>query len=127
MSIQKIVAELIAGSVVKKIENDAHGVILMDLPGYSYNIFLDMVLSKVNEKGLLKPYIFFVGFTSEEREELKSSLRKDLDINIYYSVEEAEKFRHDKDVYSTRIVIVKRYVPKLSSLLWFEKVEVKEL
>lgn len=127
MSIQQIIAELIASSVVNKIKADAHGIILMDLPVYCYNNFLDTLHSKVNEKGLMNPYIFFVGFTQEEQQELKHSLRDETELNIYYTVEEAEKFRHDKNVFSTRIVIVKRFVPKLSSLLWFEKIEVKDL
>ena len=127
MSIQNIVAELLASLVLKRIENEAHGIILMDLPSYSYKTFLETLYAKVEEKTFLAPYVFFVGFTSDEKKELRDSIGQNFNYNIFYSEEDAEQYRHNKELMATRIVIVKRLVPKLSSLFWFERINVREL
>lgn len=124
MSSKTLIASTIAIEVAKKIQNDSHGIILMNLPVYDYFTLIEEVQHLVTSS----PLYFFVGFTADEVNDLKKyfSELKDLN-NIFYSVEEAEKYRHDTSIAGTRIVIVKRQIPKLSSLLWYEQISTTEL
>ncbi|MCS7460377.1 FtsK/SpoIIIE domain-containing protein [Paenibacillus doosanensis] len=128
MSSQIVLSDILASIVSKRVLNESYGVLLKDLPKYSYSNFINMLELRVKEEELAKPNVFFVGFTEAELDELRLELNSQLTfLSLYYSVEEAEDFRNDGDVNSTRIVIVKRAVPKLSSLRWYEQISSEEI
>ncbi|MCK1994908.1 hypothetical protein GW626_01490 [Peribacillus muralis] len=121
MSSQTVLSDILASLVSKKILNESYGILLKDLPKFSYQHFLEYLEMRIIENGLTSPNVFFVGFSKEELKDL----HKEIDypfckIQLHYSVEKAEDFRNDRDVEGMRIVIVKRAVPKLSSLHWYE-------
>ncbi|WHY20112.1 FtsK/SpoIIIE domain-containing protein [Paenibacillus sp. G2S3] len=123
MSSQIVLSDILASIVSKKVLNESYGVLLKDLPSFSYTHFLESLELKIREYSLTQPNIFFVGFSNDEINELKASIAKQLCLlPLYYSVEEAEDFRNNGDETGTRIVIVKRMTPKLSSLQWYEMI-----
>ncbi|MGF7031243.1 hypothetical protein J2T17_002149 [Paenibacillus mucilaginosus] len=128
MSSQNVLSDILAAIVCKRVLNESYGILLKDLPKYSYSKFISMLEIRVQEQDLTKPNVFFVGFTDAELDELRLELSSQLTfLSLYFSVEEAEDFRNDGDVSSTRIVIVKRAVPKLSSLRWYEQITAEEI
>lgn len=123
-----VLSDIIASVVCKRVINGSYGVILRDLPRYSYSNFIKILELRVEEQELAAPKVFFVGFNEEETEMLQSELSNQLTfLQLSYSVEEAEDSRNDGIENSTRIVIVKRSVPKLSSLRWYEQVSTEEI
>lgn len=123
-----IISELLADSTVRRIKNEKFGVLLKDLPTYSYEEFLNTLNVKILDLNLVHPYIFFVGFSNIEINDIRTKIVDYINIfNIYFTVEDAEKFRNRGDLNFTRIVIVKRDVPKLSSLKWYERIDTREL
>lgn len=123
LSSKTLIAKTISDEIIKKLKNDSHGIILMNLPDYDYAYLVECI-QNFNSS----PIFFFVGFSDEELNDLKHSMSKNMyPGNLFYSVEEAEKYRHDKSISGTRIVIVKRHVAKLSSLLWYEQITAIEL
>ncbi|PYI51475.1 FtsK/SpoIIIE domain-containing protein [Paenibacillus flagellatus] len=128
MSSEIVLSDILAAIVSKRVFNESYGILLKDLPKYSYSKFINMLELRVREQDLAMPKVFFVGFTDVELDELRLELSGQLTyLSLYYSVEEAEDFRNDGDVNSTRIVIVKRAVPKLSSLRWYEQITAEEI
>lgn len=123
-----IISELLAFSAFSKIKNDSFGIVLKDLPTFSYKSFLDTLYLKSKEEDVEIPYIFFIGFNNKEENILKEEIKDHLyRFKIYFTVEDAEFFRNNKHLNITKIVIVKRDVPKLSSLKWYDRIELKEL
>ncbi|MED1947215.1 MULTISPECIES: FtsK/SpoIIIE domain-containing protein [Brevibacillus] len=121
MSSQIVLSDILASIISKKVLNDSYGILLKDLPRYSYTHFLHFLELRVREYGLTQPNVFFVGFSNEELNKLRQEIANQFcTIPLHYSVEEAEDFRNNGDIAGTRIVIVKRSVPKLSSLHWYE-------
>lgn len=124
MSTKTLIASTIAIEISKKIQNDSHGIILMNLPEYDYLTLIEKIQQIVSSS----PLYFFVGFTADEVNKIKTEFSEIKGLNnIFYSVEEAEKYRHDTSISGTRIVIVKRQIAKLSSLLWYEQISTTEL
>ncbi|SDC30815.1 MULTISPECIES: FtsK/SpoIIIE domain-containing protein [unclassified Candidatus Frackibacter] len=128
MSIKNVVSNLLASSIIKRVQNESFGIMLKDLPNYSYESLLQSLHTETANYKLDLPYIFFVGYKKEEINTIKQEINdyKDL-FKIYFTVEDAEKFRNKRDVSATRVVIVKRKVSKLTSLEWYEKIEPREL
>lgn len=128
MSSQIVLSDILAAIVSKRVLNESYGILLRDLPKYSYSKFIHMLELRVRELNLAMPNVFFVGFTDVELDELRLELSGQLTfLSLHFSVEEAEDSRNDGDVNSTRIVIVKRAVPKLSSLRWYEQITAEEI
>lgn len=128
MSSQASLSDILASIASRKILNESYGIILKDLPRFSYLHFLEYLEMRMIEKDLTVPNVFFVGFSPEEMRALRIDITEgSCTIPCYYSVEEAEEFRNDRNVEGTRIVIVKRTVPKLSSLQWYEAITAKEI
>ncbi|MED0673811.1 FtsK/SpoIIIE domain-containing protein [Aneurinibacillus aneurinilyticus] len=125
MDITKTISNILTIEILKKIHDGAHGIILMNLPSFDYKTLIESV-NGIKQKS--KPLYFFVGFNEIELKVLQEELG---DLNqensIFYTVEDAEKYRHRYDIIVTRIVIVKRSIPKLSSLLWYEQITTNEL
>lgn len=123
MNSKKLIAYTVAEEVHKKINQGSHGVILLNLPDYEYHTMVSEI-KKNNTNSLF----FFVGFSDQEEKDIKN-LNEEFNShhNIFYTVEEAEQYRHNNSFPGTRIVIVKRAVAKLSSLLWYEEISTIEL
>lgn len=124
MSSKSIISNILSQDILQRIESGSHGIILMNLPSYDYQ----GLVKEVNGSASIRPLYFFVGFNDTELENLKKELNGEgNDEGIFYSVEEAEAYRHRQDIDVTRIVIVKRQIAKLSSLLWYEQITTNEL
>lgn len=124
MSSTTLISKTLATEVIKKIQNGSHGVILMNLPEYDYFALVNDITELQNTK----PPFFFVGFTEEETMDIKNMLSPfNNNVEMFFSVEIAEQYRHKIDVLETRIVVVKRQIAKLSSLLWYEQITTPHL
>lgn len=124
MSSRSIISNILSQEILQKVESGSHGIILMNLPSYDYC----ELVKRVNQNTSIEPIYFFVGFTDNEVGDLKKELNEvGSKEKIFYSVEDAEKYRHRQDINATRIVVVKRQIAKLSSLLWYEQISTNEL
>ncbi|MFC7366297.1 MULTISPECIES: FtsK/SpoIIIE domain-containing protein [Bhargavaea] len=119
----ELTASVLSKEILKEIENDTHGILLKNLPNYDYNILVQNILSHEDKT----PLIFFVGFNVEEVFELRNSLEQEHLDDIAFTVEEAEKARHDVNINRTKVVIVRRHIPKLSSLNWYKQITTDQI
>lgn len=124
MSSTTLIAKTIATKINSKMRDNSHGIILMNLPEYDYLTLIENVTKTEHTN----PLFFFVGFTPEEISSLKEKIKSvTAHIKIFFSVEDAEQYRHKNDITDTRVVIVKRQIAKLSSLLWYEQITTPQL
>lgn len=128
MSSQKVISELLALKTFYMVKGKSFGVLLKDLPSFSYKEYLKALNSKITDELEENPIIFFVGFFEQELIEIKKEVNEFKEsFEFFYTVEDAEAYRNKREINTTRVVIVKRDVPKLSSLNWYEKVETTEI
>lgn len=114
-----LLTKVIADIVSEKCNNGSFGVSLINIPSINYAALVsDIDLSKKIE-------IFFLGFYDKEIKAM--GLKANSDISFYYTVEEAEISRNTGDESVYRILIIKRQdIEKLSSLRWFEEIDMTE-
>lgn len=128
MSSQMVISKLLASNTFAMIKRKGFGVLLKDLPEFSYMEYLESLNTQITVEGEENPIIFFVGFFDQELIKVKQEMVKlQGKFEFFYTVEDAELYRNKREVNKTRIVIVKRDVPKLSSLNWYEKIETNEI
>ena len=111
----KVIAEIVS----KKCDDGSFGVSLINIPYVNYaDLVLNISLCKKTE-------IFFLGFYDKEIKDM--GLKPNSNISFYYTVEEAEISRNTGDESVYRILIIKRQdIEKLSSLRWFEEINMTE-
>ncbi|WP_214849125.1 FtsK/SpoIIIE domain-containing protein [Exiguobacterium sp. s193] len=128
MSSQMVISKLLASNTFMMIKRKSFGILLKDLPDFSYMEYLKSLNTQITIEGEENPIIFFVGFFDEELIKVKQEM---IELNgkfdFFYTVEDAEMYRNKREINKTRIIIVKRDIPKLSSLNWYEKVETNEI
>lgn len=114
-----LLTKVIAETISKKCNDGSFGVSLINIPSVNYaDLVSNISLSKKTE-------IFFLGFYDKEIKAME--LDKNDNINFYYTVEEAEISRNTGDESIFRILVIKRQdIEKLSSLRWFEEIDMTE-
>jgi hypothetical protein len=105
-------------------DNDQYGVNIINLPSFDYIKFLDEVGRVISKK----LEVFFLGFhPNEEREAIQEIVSTD-SLKLSFSVEEAERSRNSGDESVFRIMVIKRKeIEKLSSLLWFPEIDLNAI
>lgn len=58
MSSEKVLSDILAAIVCKRVLNESYGILLKDLPKYSYSKFISMLELRVQEQSLTKPNVF---------------------------------------------------------------------
>ena len=114
-----LLTKVIAETISKKCNDGSFGVSLINIPSVNYaDLVSNISLSKKTE-------VFFLGFYDKEIKAMK--LDKNENISIYYTVEEAEISRNTGNENIFRILVIKRQdIEKLSSLRWFEEIDMTE-
>lgn len=126
MTSKCILSEILAKVSLRKFNSDGFGIIIKDIPDFSYRTYLKKVINEL--QALKKISCFFIGFNEVEL----SKLKDEVDIlsnrvSIFFKVEEAEASRNNGDENEVRIIIVRRDTPKISSLQWFRTISINEL
>ncbi|PKM78417.1 MAG: hypothetical protein CVU90_02660 [Firmicutes bacterium HGW-Firmicutes-15] len=119
-----LLTNILVELVKEQNDNGQYGVNIINLPSFDYKQFLDGV-----EKSLQRRLeVFFLGFQpNEEYEILKDQIPTEA-LKLCFSVEEAEKSRNSGDESIFRIMVIKRKeIEKLSSLLWFPEVDLNTI
>lgn len=114
-----LLTKVIAEAISKKCNAGSFGISLINIPSVNYaDLVSNISLSK-------KTDIFFLGFYDKEIKTM--GLDKSDNISLYYTVEEAEISRNTGDESIFRILVIKRQdIEKLSSLRWFEEIDMTE-
>ena len=114
-----LLTKVIVETISKKCNDGSFGISLINIPSVNYaDLVSNISLSK-------KTDIFFLGFYDKEIKTM--GLDKNDNINLYYTVEEAEISRNTGDESIFRILVIKRQdIEKISSLRWFEEIDMTE-
>ncbi len=120
-----LLAVFISDLIFNKVNEKEYGIVIKDFTEFSYEYFVDNLFSRRDQLNDHDFCIFFAGLEKHEVEKYKEKFN--IYNNLFYSVEDAEEYRNNGDPKLTRIVIVKRYVPKLSSLRWYSSIKVDEV
>lgn len=119
-----LLTEVLIQLVKEKRDNHEYGVIIINLPSFNYKRLVAELLQASNKS----IEIFFLGFYSDEEAELRADIPEDNGFNLRFSVEEAEASRNSGDEECFRIMIIKRRdIEKLSSLLWFPEIDLNTI
>lgn len=119
-----LLTKILMDLVKEQSDNEQYGVNIINLPNFDYNKFLDGVGKTLN-KSL---EVFFLGFHQNEEHEIIEELIPADGLKLSFSVEEAEKSRNSGNENIFRIMVIKRKeIEKLSSLLWFPEIDLNTI
>lgn len=114
-----LLTQVVTQLVNKKETAQEYGVSIQNIPSFDYVDFVNGISSA------RKMDIFFLGFSSDVIEAIKSKLPIKDGFTYSFSIEEAEISRNSGDESKFRILIIKRAeIEKLSSLRWFPAITV---
>lgn len=115
-----LLTNILINLVKEHSDNQQYGVNIINLPGFDYYKFLDGINNSLDK--MIE--VFFLGFYEEEKTEILEEIKPIENIKSSFSVEDAEKSRNSGDESVFRIMIIKRReIEKLSSLLWFPEID----
>ncbi len=117
-----LLTTIVTNLVQKRIDNQEYGVSIINLPEFNYSSFANDIASEKRIE------LFFLGFSTEEKDKLSEDLPAIDNRSYKYSVESAEDSRNNgyEDVF--RIFIIKKTdIEKLSSLMWFPRITLSEV
>lgn len=115
---QQILTKVVLSIVNEKAAAGRYGVSLLSLPPFDYSALAEGVCEGRQAE------IFMLGFDPVEQRELLSNISDTERVKYYFTVEEAEKSRNTGNEEIFRILVVRRQeLEKLSSLRWFDEVD----
>lgn len=113
----QLLTDVVVNLVNKKAHAHEYGVSILNLPDFNYSEFVQ----KLDCNGQIE--LFFLGFSAQTINALKSDLPEITNVHYLYTVEAAEDSRNSGDENIFRILIIKRVeIEKLSSLRWFPEI-----
>lgn len=115
-----LLTRVITHLVNERAGSQEYGVSIINIPDFDYGRFINDLFCEKNIA------IYFLGFTTEAEQQLRSILSQNKHISIDFSVEAAETSRNSGDEGIFRIMIIKRAeLEKISSLRWFPEISLE--
>lgn len=118
-----LLTDVITLIVNEKLKRDnGFGVSIVNLPDINFRAFVEGL------SGDKKLEVYFLGYSSERKEQIQSMLCDIVGIDFFYTVEEAEisRNRGAEDVF--RVHFIKNTeLEKLSSLRWYDEISMEEV
>lgn len=117
---QNLLTTVITDLVNKKEAAMEYGVVIINIPAFDYVNFVSSISTSRNVE------FYFLGFSLELENELKSRLPQNDKYNYSFSIEAAEDSRNSGDESKFRVFIIRRAeIEKLTSLRWFPEITVE--
>lgn len=117
---QNLLTTVITDLVNKKEAALEYGVAILNIPAFNYVTFVSAISTSRNVE------FYFLGFSPEMENELKSKLPQNDKYNYSFSIEAAEDSRNSGDESKFRVFIIRRAeIEKLTSLRWFPEITVE--
>lgn len=124
MTVNSLLTEVILRIAKVKLKNNEYGILLKDLPEFNYVDFLNKLNECFTTQSL---HALFIGFNDNEIITMGLGHIQNENIESFFTVEDAEESRNHGNEDILRILIVRREVPKFTSLKWFEAIAVDSI